>query len=82
MGLWAPFGRKQGFLNSIGIYCKLAIFFDFLAGFSTITLYAYNHEIRVHGFLQREVGEMKRGEGKNKQSFFSIQLNKNNNFVL
>lgn len=41
-----------------------------IAGFSTITFYAYNHEIRVHGFLQREVGEMKRGEGKNKQSFF------------
>ena len=31
-----------------------------LAGFSTITFYAYRHEIRVHGFLQREVREMKR----------------------
>ena len=31
-----------------------------LAGFSTITFYAYGREIRVHGFLQREVREMKR----------------------
>ena len=30
-----------------------------LAGFSTITFYAYGREIRVHGFLQREVREMK-----------------------
>ncbi|MBQ7551417.1 MAG: hypothetical protein IJT04_07815 [Bacteroidales bacterium] len=36
-------------------------FFSFpLAGFSTITFYAYGREIRVHGFLQREVREMKR----------------------
>ena len=26
----------------------------------TITFYAYGREIRVHGFLQREVREMKR----------------------
>ena len=26
-----------------------------LAGFSTITFYAYGREIRVRGFLQREV---------------------------
>ncbi|MBR3573237.1 MAG: hypothetical protein IKN99_08300 [Bacteroidales bacterium] len=31
-----------------------------LAGFSTIIFYAYGREIRVHGFLQREVREMKR----------------------
>lgn len=31
-----------------------------VAGFSTITFYAYGREIRVHGFLQREVREMKR----------------------
>ena len=31
-----------------------------LAGFSTITFYAYGREIRVHGFLQCEVREMKR----------------------
>ncbi len=30
-----------------------------LAGFSTITFYAYGREIRAHGFLQREVREMK-----------------------
>ena len=31
-----------------------------LAGFSSITFYAYGREIRVHGFYQREVQEMKR----------------------
>ena len=31
-----------------------------LAGFSSITFYAYGREVRVHGFLQREVREMKR----------------------
>lgn len=31
-----------------------------IAGFSTITFYAYGREISVHGFLQREVCEMKR----------------------
>ncbi len=30
-----------------------------LAGSSTITFHAYWREIRVHGFLQREVREMK-----------------------
>ena len=30
-----------------------------IAGFSTIIFYAYGREIRVHGFLQREVREMK-----------------------
>ena len=30
-----------------------------LAGFSSITFHAYGREIRVHGFLQREVREMK-----------------------
>ena len=29
------------------------------AGFSTITFFAFGREIRVHGFLQREVREMK-----------------------
>ncbi|MBR6160957.1 MAG: hypothetical protein IKQ75_03720 [Bacteroidales bacterium] len=33
---------------------------SYIAGFSTITFYAYGREIRVHGFLQREVREMKR----------------------
>ncbi|MBQ3749952.1 MAG: hypothetical protein II865_01420 [Bacteroidales bacterium] len=31
---------------------------SYIAGFSTITFYAYGREIRVHGFLQREVREM------------------------
>ena len=31
-----------------------------LAGFSTITFYAYGRAIPVHGFLQREVRTMKR----------------------
>lgn len=31
-----------------------------IAGFSTITFYAYGREIRVHGFFQSEVREMKR----------------------
>ena len=31
-----------------------------LVSFSTITFYSYAREIRVHGFLQREVREMKR----------------------
>lgn len=31
-----------------------------VVGFSTITFYAYGREIRVHGFLQQEVREMKR----------------------
>ena len=30
-----------------------------IAGFSTITFYAYGREILVHGFFQREVREMK-----------------------
>ena len=30
-----------------------------IAGFSTITFYAYGREIRVHGFFQSEVREMK-----------------------
>ena len=48
--------------HPIGIYCKFAAVSDLLAGFSTITFYAYAREIRVHGFLQREVREMKRME--------------------
>jgi hypothetical protein len=30
-----------------------------VAGFSTITFYAYGREIRVHGFFQSKVREMK-----------------------
>jgi len=33
---------------------------SYIADFSTITFYTYGREIRVHGFLQREVREMKR----------------------
>lgn len=33
---------------------------SYIAGFSTITFHSYGREIRVHGFLQREVREMKR----------------------
>lgn len=33
---------------------------SYIANFSTITFYTYGLEIRVHGFLQREVREMKR----------------------
>ncbi len=32
---------------------------SYIADFSTITFHAYGREIRVHGFLQREVREMK-----------------------
>ena len=32
----------------------------FISVSATITFYAYGREIRVHGFLQREVREMKR----------------------
>lgn len=31
-----------------------------VAGFSTITFYAYGRSVEVHGFFQREVREMKR----------------------
>ena len=49
-----------------------------LAGFSTITFYAYGREIRVHGFRQREVRKMKRlVEGKTKKAIYLAVINKN-----
>lgn len=40
-----------------------------IAGFSTITFYAYGRAAEVHGFLQREVQEMKRLVEERKCSF-------------
>ena len=44
----------------ISKFCDFFFIHTTIAGFSTITFYAYGREIPVHGFLQREVRAMKR----------------------